>query len=185
MGLRERILYGKDQDFGKWFHQECLFIQNNADVAKRQFVERGYADVIDLRNSETLNLYISNYASALFILYLLFVISADKGDEFVAKRFTPIVAVVRTVFGSGVLEIYQSGMKYISTQRVVPESAITHLLVDPLEVPLGQEASSLESAFNFLEGVLDELYIPVLRDTFAHNQNALEETLETFGHSLD
>lgn len=181
MGLRERILYGKDQQFCEWFHQQCIFVRNNADVAARRFKNRKLAAVIDSRNVQQLDDLIGNYMSALFILYLFFIISEDKGEDYLAKHLTPMASVISTVFGPHVLGLYQGGIEYVSAHGIAPESAITHLMVDRLQVPLNQERDALEHTYQFFEESLKELYVPVLEETYAHNPNALRVTLEAFG----
>lgn len=181
MGLRERILYGKDQQFGKWFHQQCIFVRNNADVAAKRFKNQKLAARIDGRNAQQLDDLIGNYVSALFILYLFFVISEDKGEDYLVKHLTPMASVISTVFGPHVLGLYQGGIEYVSANGVAPESAIAHLMVDSLQIPLNQERDALESAFQFFEECLKELYVPVLEEAYAHNPNALRATLGAFG----
>lgn len=181
MGLRERILHGKDQQFGEWFHQQCIFIRNNAEVGAKGFKNRKLAAVIDSRNAQQLDDLIGNYVNALFILYLFFVISEDKGEDYLAKHLTPMASVIGTTFGTHTLGLYQGGIEYISAHGVAPESAITHLMVDGLHVPLNQERDALENAFQFFEESLKELYVPVLEETYAHNSDALRATLEAFG----
>lgn len=119
--------------------------------------------------------------SALFILYLFFIISEDKGEDYLAKHLTPMASVISTVFGPHVLGLYQGGIEYVSAHGIAPESAITHLMVDRLQVPLNQERDALEHTYQFFEESLKELYVPVLEETYAHNPNALRVTLEAFG----
>lgn len=182
MGLRERILYGKDKEFGDWFHQQCIWIRNNALVATKNFRNRQIAEQIDARNAPQIDEVIGNYTSAVFILYLFFAISADKGEDYLSKRLTPIASVISTVFGPYTLSLYEAGLKYVSEKGVGPESALAHLLVDPLETPLHLESIALETAFDFLYESIDEYYIPALQESYKHNPSALQSVLQAFGH---
>jgi hypothetical protein len=184
MGLRDLVLYGRDKEFGIWFHQQCVYAQNNATVASNRFKNNKLVTGIDGRNARRLNELIGNYVSALFVTYLVFAISEDQGEDYLVKHLTPIAAVVRTVFGPHTLELYKQVIDYVSSRRVTPESAVTHLLVDPLEVPLGHESAVLENAFDFFEQSLKENWIPTLEETYSHNPDALRKLLETFGHHL-
>lgn len=182
MGLRERILYGNDKEFGSWFHQQCTWIKNNALVATKSFRNRHVVEQIDVRNAAQIDELIGNYISAVFILYLVFIISADKGEDYLLKRLTPIAGIISTVFGSHTLSLYEAGMKHISERGVGPESSVAHLLVDPLEIPLNHESRSLEVAFDFFHESFEEYYAPALQNAYAHNSTALKSVLEAFGH---
>lgn len=182
MGLRDLVLYGKDQQFGKWFRQQCIWIKNNALVATKSFRNRHVVEQIDARNAAQIDEVIGNYISAVFILYLVFVISADKGEDYLSKRLTPIAGIISTEFGPHTLSLYEAGIKHISERGVGPESSVAHLLVDPLEVPLNYEATSLEIAFDFFHESFEEYYVPALQEAYAHNSTALKSVLEAFGH---
>ena len=184
MGLRDLILYGKDQQFGKWFHQQCVYAQNNASVATNRFRNKKLAASIDGRNVQQLDELIGNYIGALFVTYLVFAISEDQGEDYLMKHLTPIAAVINTVFGPSTLDLYKQAIDYISDKKVTPESAATHLLVDPLEVPLNIESTALENTFDFFEQSLKEDWIPTLEETYSHYPDTLRKLLETFGHSL-
>jgi hypothetical protein len=185
MGLRDLVLYGKDQQFGKWFHQQCVYAQNNANIATNRFRNKKLAAVIDDRNAQRLDKLIVNYISALFVTYLVFAISEDQGEDYLMKHLTPIAAVINTVFGPRTLDLHKQSIDYVSDKKVTPESAVTHLLIDPLEVPLNVENITLENAFDFFEQSLKEDWIPTLEETYLHNPDALRRLLETFGHSLE
>lgn len=184
MGLRELALYGRDKKFGAWLHQQCIYVRNNAEVATKHFQLQKLASTIDPRHTEALNDVVGSRVQALFVTYLILAAVADRGEEYLGKRSRSIEAIIRTVLGPATYDVYAQCTNHVVTSGVNPESAIAHLLVDPLEVPLGDERDALENTFNFFEYSIDEYYAPALKETFAHNRATLNDMLETFGHDV-
>ena len=183
MKLRERILYGKNKDFGNWFHQQCVYVRNNADGARKRFINNDVAVRIDEDNAQDLNDRIGIYIQALFVAYLVFSIASDKGDDFLVKHLKPLASVIHTVLGPATFDLYQQVVGHVSNNKVNPESAVAHALIDPLALPLDQESNALEQVYGFFEEVVDDRYIPVLEEAYSQNQEALRSMLSTFGHS--
>lgn len=182
MRLREHLLYGKDKQFSNWFHQHCIWVRNNAQLASRSFHNRDLAKIIDQAKATQLDEVIINYVSVTFILYLIFTVAEDKGDDYLTKRLTSMASIINSIFGPAVLSLYEVSVNDISTRHVSPESSVAHLLVDPLAVPLSRESQALETVFEFLSKSVEEYYLPVLEEAYSHNLSIPYNVLRGFGH---
>lgn len=178
MGLRERLLYGKDKAFGEWFHQQCIYVRNNAEVARKRSIKQSLASYIGINQD-----VIGPSLQALFVTYLVLSIASDKGEDYLGKRLTSISTITQTVLGPSTADIYAHIMQEIPVQQTTPESILTHALVDNLKLPLSHERQAQELVFNFLDEALTELYIPCLYETFSHNPKMVQDLLSEMGHS--
>ncbi len=152
MGLRELALYGRDKQFGRWFHQQCTYIQSSSDIAARQFRSEELAASISKRSARQLDHLIGLYVSGICIAYLALAIAADQSEEYLLKRQSRITGIIITVFGPQTLEVYHQIINYIVDNKVNPESAATHLMVDGLEISSNTKMMLSRSHLTSLKG---------------------------------
>ena len=176
MGLRERLLYGKDKAFGEWFSAQCTYVQNNAEVARKRSINQSVAASIGVNED-----LMGPSVQALFVTYLVMCITYDRGATYLEKRLNAISTIIHNELGPSAANIYAYIMQEIPAQKTAPESILSHMLVDGLNLPLSAEDQAREQVFAFFDNVLEELYVPSLSESFRHNPKAVHNLLETLG----